>query len=56
MDGIDVALIRSDGEARVETGPAATFGATPRAWRSACARSSPTRGRRKRRRRTSNAT
>ncbi len=25
MDGIDVALIRSDGEARVETGPAATF-------------------------------
>ncbi len=25
MDGIDVALIRSDGESRVETGPAATF-------------------------------
>ncbi len=25
MDGIDVALIRSDGEARVETGAAATF-------------------------------
>ncbi len=25
MDGVDVALIRSDGEARVETGPAATF-------------------------------
>ncbi len=25
MDGIDVALIRSDGEDRVETGPAATF-------------------------------
>ena len=25
MDGIDVALIRSDGEARVEAGPAATF-------------------------------
>ena len=25
MDGIDVALIRSDGEARVETGPGATF-------------------------------
>ena len=25
MDGIDVALIESDGEARVETGPAATF-------------------------------
>jgi anhydro-N-acetylmuramic acid kinase len=25
MDGIDVALIRSDGETRVETGPAATF-------------------------------
>jgi anhydro-N-acetylmuramic acid kinase len=25
MDGIDVALIASDGEARVETGPAATF-------------------------------
>jgi anhydro-N-acetylmuramic acid kinase len=25
MDGIDVALIRSDGDARVETGPAATF-------------------------------
>ncbi len=25
MDGIDVALIRSDGEARVETGPSATF-------------------------------
>jgi len=25
MDGVDVALIRSDGETRVETGPAATF-------------------------------
>jgi anhydro-N-acetylmuramic acid kinase len=25
MDGIDVALLRSDGETRVETGPAATF-------------------------------
>ena len=25
MDGIDVALIASDGEARIETGPAATF-------------------------------
>ncbi len=25
MDGIDVALIVSDGETRVETGPAATF-------------------------------
>ena len=25
MDGIDVALIRSDGETRVEAGPAATF-------------------------------
>ena len=25
MDGIDVALIRSDGRARVETGPGATF-------------------------------
>ncbi|MGH6798536.1 MAG: anhydro-N-acetylmuramic acid kinase, partial [Roseiarcus sp.] len=25
MDGIDVALIESDGEAQLETGPAATF-------------------------------
>jgi anhydro-N-acetylmuramic acid kinase len=25
MDGIDVALIRSDGEARVEPGPGATY-------------------------------
>jgi hypothetical protein len=25
MDGIDVALIASDGEARIETGPVATF-------------------------------
>ncbi len=41
MDGIDVALIRSDGEARVETGPAATF-PYPEAVRAA-----PARGRRR---------
>ncbi len=37
MDGIDVALIESDGEAELKTGPSATF-PYPLAGRSASAR------------------
>ena len=54
MDGIDVALIESDGEARVETGPAATF-PYPSGSRSACAPWSPTRAKPRRRKPNSSA-
>ena len=55
MDGIDVALIDSDGEARVETGPAATF-PYPEAVARAAARGRGRSGRgRQSRKRTSSA-
>ena len=41
MDGIDVALIRSDGEARVEPGPGATYPYPAEVARRAARRSSP---------------